>query len=122
MNKKKIFVCEIQFSIYFPLFFSVSFYGDSFVELNMAEASPQTSLQLQFRTSKPLGLLFLAAGKTDYCLMELRSGYVQVCFTAAAKIYIQPVLLSLRLLSITRSLSRFQFKEMEKSLNIIEIF
>ncbi|NWW39510.1 CSPG4 protein, partial [Panurus biarmicus] len=57
---------------------SVSFYGDSFVELNMAEVSPQTSLQLQFRTSKPQGLLFLAAGKTNYCLMELRSGYVQL--------------------------------------------
>ncbi|NWV36669.1 CSPG4 protein, partial [Grantiella picta] len=57
---------------------SVSFYGDSFVELNMVEASPQTSLQLQFRTSKPQGLLLLAAGKTDYCLMELRSGYVQL--------------------------------------------
>ncbi|XP_058684077.1 chondroitin sulfate proteoglycan 4-like [Poecile atricapillus] len=57
---------------------AVSFYGDSFVELNMAEASPQTSLQLQFRTSRPQGLLLLAAGKTDYCLMELRSGYVQL--------------------------------------------
>ncbi|XP_063278332.1 chondroitin sulfate proteoglycan 4-like isoform X2 [Prinia subflava] len=57
---------------------AVSFYGDSFVELKMAEAFPQTSLQLQFRTSKPQGLLLLAAGKTDYCLMELRSGYVQL--------------------------------------------
>ncbi|NXM66022.1 CSPG4 protein, partial [Serilophus lunatus] len=57
---------------------SVSFYGDSFVELNVVEASSQTSLQLQFRTSKAQGLLFLAAGKTDYCLMELRSGYVQL--------------------------------------------
>ncbi|NWT78023.1 CSPG4 protein, partial [Lanius ludovicianus] len=57
---------------------SVSFHGDSFVELKMAEASPQTSLQLQFRTSKPQGLLLLAAGKADYCLMELRSGYVQL--------------------------------------------
>ncbi|NXM28454.1 CSPG4 protein, partial [Oxyruncus cristatus] len=57
---------------------SVSFYGDSFVELNMAEVCSQTSLQLQFRTSKAQGLLFLAAGKTDYCLMELQSGYVQV--------------------------------------------
>ncbi|NXB28172.1 CSPG4 protein, partial [Eulacestoma nigropectus] len=56
----------------------VSFYGDSFVKLNMAETSPQTSLQLQFRTSKPQGLLLLAAGKTDYCLMELHSGYVQL--------------------------------------------
>ncbi|XP_054145647.1 chondroitin sulfate proteoglycan 4-like [Melozone crissalis] len=56
----------------------VSFYGSSFVELNMAEASHQTSLQLQFRTSQPQGLLLLAAGKTDYCLMELCSGYVQL--------------------------------------------
>ncbi|NWR19729.1 CSPG4 protein, partial [Emberiza fucata] len=57
---------------------SVSFYGGSFVEVNMAEASPQTSLQLQFRTSQPQGLLLLAAGKTNYCLLELRSGYVQL--------------------------------------------
>ncbi|XP_075382451.1 chondroitin sulfate proteoglycan 4-like isoform X4 [Mycteria americana] len=57
---------------------AVSFYGDSFVELNMAEASSQTSLQLRFRTSKPHGLLFLAAGKKDYCLMELRSGNLQL--------------------------------------------
>ncbi|KAM9213135.1 chondroitin sulfate proteoglycan 4-like [Leptosomus discolor] len=57
---------------------AVSFYGDSFVELNMAEASSRTSLQLQFRTSKPHGLLFLAAGKKDYCLMELRSGNLQL--------------------------------------------
>ncbi|NWU66877.1 CSPG4 protein, partial [Pterocles burchelli] len=57
---------------------SVSFYGDSFVELNTAEASSQTSLRLWFRTSKPHGLLFLAAGKKDYCLMELRSGNLQL--------------------------------------------
>ncbi|XP_074877239.1 chondroitin sulfate proteoglycan 4-like isoform X2 [Buteo buteo] len=57
---------------------AVSFYGDSFVELNVAEASSQTSLQLRFRTSKPHGLLFLAAGKKDYCLMELRSGNLQL--------------------------------------------
>ncbi|NXQ89666.1 CSPG4 protein, partial [Nyctibius grandis] len=57
---------------------SVSFYGDSFVELNMVEASSQTSLQLRFRTSKPHGLLFLAAGKKDYCLMELCSGNLQL--------------------------------------------
>ncbi|NWS60278.1 CSPG4 protein, partial [Chunga burmeisteri] len=57
---------------------SVSFYGDSFVELNMAEASSQTSLQLRFRTSKPHGLIFLAAGKKDYCLMELCSGNLQL--------------------------------------------
>ncbi|XP_068783793.1 chondroitin sulfate proteoglycan 4-like isoform X1 [Struthio camelus] len=56
----------------------LSFYGDSFVELNVAEASSQTSLQLRFRTSRPYGLLFLAAGKKDYCLMELCSGNLQL--------------------------------------------
>ncbi|XP_074712314.1 chondroitin sulfate proteoglycan 4-like [Strix uralensis] len=57
---------------------AVSFYGNSFVELNVTEASSQTSLQLRFRTSKPHGLLFLAAGKKDYCLMELCSGNLQL--------------------------------------------
>ncbi|NWY02267.1 CSPG4 protein, partial [Nothoprocta ornata] len=56
----------------------VSFYGDSFVEMKVADASSRTSLQLRFRTSKPHGLLFLAAGKRDYCLLELRSGNVQL--------------------------------------------
>jgi len=66
-------------------FLSVSFYGDSFVELNMAEASSRTSLQLRFRTGKPHGLLFLAAGKKDYCLMELHSGNLQVWVVTIAK-------------------------------------
>ncbi|KAM9509514.1 chondroitin sulfate proteoglycan 4-like [Guaruba guarouba] len=57
---------------------AVSFYGDSFVELNMVEVSSQISLHLRFRTSKPHGLLFLAAGKKGYCLMELRSGYLEL--------------------------------------------
>ncbi|NWS67739.1 CSPG4 protein, partial [Crotophaga sulcirostris] len=57
---------------------SVSFYGDSFVEVNLAETSSQTSLQLRFRTNKPDGLLFLAAGKKDYYLMELHSGNLRL--------------------------------------------
>lgn len=69
----------------FSFFLSVSFYGDSFVELNTTEASSQTFLQLRFRTSKPHGLLFLAAGKKDYCLMELRSGNLQVQIITIAK-------------------------------------
>uniref|UniRef100_A0A674JKD3 Laminin G domain-containing protein n=1 Tax=Terrapene triunguis TaxID=2587831 RepID=A0A674JKD3_9SAUR len=57
---------------------SISFYGDSYVELNIAESSTRTSLQLRFRTSKPHGLLFLAAGNEDHCLVELHSGYLQL--------------------------------------------
>ncbi|NP_001127982.2 chondroitin sulfate proteoglycan 4B precursor [Rattus norvegicus] len=55
-----------------------SFYGESYVGLSMAEVSPELSLQFRFQTSKPQGLLFLAAGKTDYCLIELLSGTLQV--------------------------------------------
>ncbi|XP_044537055.1 chondroitin sulfate proteoglycan 4-like [Gracilinanus agilis] len=55
-----------------------SFFGESFVELNIIEASPDLSLHLKFQTSKPNGLLFLAAGKDDYCTVELISGNLQV--------------------------------------------
>lgn len=55
-----------------------SFYGESYVELNIVEVSSEFSLQLKFQTSKPRGLLFLAAGKSDYCIVELLSGNVRV--------------------------------------------
>ncbi|XP_074851674.1 chondroitin sulfate proteoglycan 4-like isoform X2 [Carettochelys insculpta] len=57
---------------------AVSFYGDGYVELNIRESSIRTSLQLRFLTSRPQGLLFLAAGKEDHCLVELHSGYLQL--------------------------------------------
>ncbi|KFO32116.1 Chondroitin sulfate proteoglycan 4 [Fukomys damarensis] len=56
----------------------VSFYGESYVELNNIEVSSELSLQLKFQTSKPQGLLFLAAGKNDYCIIELLSGNLWV--------------------------------------------
>ncbi|KAM9253244.1 chondroitin sulfate proteoglycan 4-like [Dugong dugon] len=55
-----------------------SFYGESYVEFNIIEVSSELSLQLKFQTSKPQGLLFLAAGKNDYCIIELLSGNLQV--------------------------------------------
>nr|XP_020852790.1 chondroitin sulfate proteoglycan 4-like isoform X2 [Phascolarctos cinereus] len=58
--------------------FGASFFGESFVELNIIEASPDLSLHLKFQTSKPHGLLFLAAGKDDYCAVELISGNLRV--------------------------------------------
>nr|XP_012631170.1 chondroitin sulfate proteoglycan 4-like isoform X1 [Microcebus murinus] len=61
--------------IIFPL---ASFYGESYVELNIIEVSSELSLQLKFQTSKPQGLLFLAAGKNDYCIIELQSGTLWV--------------------------------------------
>nr|XP_051709429.1 chondroitin sulfate proteoglycan 4 isoform X2 [Oryctolagus cuniculus] len=55
-----------------------SFYGESYVELNILESSSELSLQFKFQTSKPQGLLFLAAGKSDYCILELLSGTLRV--------------------------------------------
>ncbi|XP_058419435.1 chondroitin sulfate proteoglycan 4-like [Diceros bicornis minor] len=57
---------------------SASFYGESYVELNIVEVFSELSLQLKFQTSKPQGLLFLAAGKNDYCIIELLSGNLRV--------------------------------------------
>ncbi|XP_029433154.1 chondroitin sulfate proteoglycan 4-like [Rhinatrema bivittatum] len=57
---------------------AASFYGESYVEIKVVESSLQTTLQLRFLTSKQDGLLFLAAGQEDYCLLELHSGRLQV--------------------------------------------
>lgn len=76
--RKRDLLRVTKFHTCFLFFLLVSFYGDSFVALKMEEASYQTALQLRFITSKPHGLLFLAAGKRDYCLMELQSGNLQV--------------------------------------------
>uniref|UniRef100_A0A4W5RI94 Chondroitin sulfate proteoglycan 4ba n=1 Tax=Hucho hucho TaxID=62062 RepID=A0A4W5RI94_9TELE len=41
-------------------------------------SSNRNSLRVRFRTSSPHGLLFLAAGHTDYLILELNSGCLQV--------------------------------------------
>uniref|UniRef100_A0A673X088 Chondroitin sulfate proteoglycan 4ba n=1 Tax=Salmo trutta TaxID=8032 RepID=A0A673X088_SALTR len=55
-----------------------SFYGDGYVQLKTVESSNRNSLRVRFRTSSPRGLLFLAAGHTDYLLVELNAGRLQV--------------------------------------------
>ncbi|XP_053304018.1 chondroitin sulfate proteoglycan 4-like [Spea bombifrons] len=57
---------------------AASFYGESYIEQKIEESFTAFSLQLRFRTSKPNGLLFLAAGKNDYSLVQLHSGRIQV--------------------------------------------
>ncbi|XP_042187800.1 chondroitin sulfate proteoglycan 4 [Callorhinchus milii] len=60
------------------LVWGASFWGESYVELKTVEASSKTSFRLRFLTIKSNGLLFLAAGQTDFWLVELQSGHVQV--------------------------------------------
>ncbi|XP_040053618.2 chondroitin sulfate proteoglycan 4 [Gasterosteus aculeatus] len=58
--------------------YGVSFYGDGYIHLRTREASNQTLLHVRFRTSSPAGMLFLAAGRRDFLLLELLSGRLQV--------------------------------------------
>ncbi|XP_062415007.1 chondroitin sulfate proteoglycan 4-like [Pungitius pungitius] len=55
-----------------------SFYGDGYIHLRTRETSNQTLLHVRFRTSSPAGMLFLAAGRRDFLLLELLSGRLQV--------------------------------------------
>ncbi|KAM8828482.1 chondroitin sulfate proteoglycan 4-like isoform 2-T2 [Spinachia spinachia] len=58
--------------------YGVSFYGDGFIHLRTREASNHTLLHVRFRTSSPACMLFLAAGRRDFLLLELLSGRLQV--------------------------------------------
>ena len=42
------------------------------------DASHETDLSLEFRTLQSTGLLFLARGRLDFCLLELRDGQLVV--------------------------------------------
>ncbi|XP_051949978.1 chondroitin sulfate proteoglycan 4 [Xyrauchen texanus] len=55
-----------------------SFYGDGFVQLKGTESSSRNTLHVRFRTSSLSGLIFLAAGQTDYLLLEMSAGRLQV--------------------------------------------
>ncbi|XP_042731991.1 chondroitin sulfate proteoglycan 4 [Lagopus leucura] len=56
---------------------AVSFFGDSFVEMPLADASRTVRLRLQLYTGQGSGLLFLAAGQPDHLLLQLRAGTLQ---------------------------------------------
>ncbi|XP_043926205.1 chondroitin sulfate proteoglycan 4 [Protopterus annectens] len=55
-----------------------SFFGDSYVALKVQNVFSTARLHLQFLTSKHNGLLLLVGGETDYLMVELRSGDLQV--------------------------------------------
>ncbi|XP_038077313.1 chondroitin sulfate proteoglycan 4-like [Patiria miniata] len=58
-------------------FFTASFYGTSHVYLPLSQASTETSIHLVIKTSRSKGLLLLAAGDTDYCIIQIRSGVIE---------------------------------------------
>lgn len=73
------FVNTRSFTPYICLFvvISVSFFGDSHVAMPLQEAKLSTNLRLRFRSHQENALLFLAGGRTDYCLMSLDEGRIK---------------------------------------------
>ncbi|XP_068105503.1 chondroitin sulfate proteoglycan 4-like isoform X3 [Hyperolius riggenbachi] len=69
---------------------AASFYGESYVALKTVESFSKLSLQLRFRTSKSDGLLFMAAGKNHYYVVELHKGHIQVKINLAEGEFVLP--------------------------------
>lgn len=44
----------------------------------LQEAKLSTNLRLRFRTRQNNGILFLAAGRTDYCLLSIDDGRIKL--------------------------------------------
>ena len=59
---------------------TVSFYGDSFIKVPVEDASSKTDIKLNFRTAQKDGLLLLAAGSVDYCIVSLQAGAIVIHF------------------------------------------
>lgn len=46
----------------------------------LQEAKVSTNIRLKLRTSQSSGLVFLAAGRTNYCLLQLENGQIKLLF------------------------------------------
>ena len=55
-----------------------SFYGDSHVRFPVQDFRSDSDIHVQFRTTRSDGLLLLAAGSFDYCVVALQAGVVVV--------------------------------------------
>lgn len=58
----------------------VSFYGASHIAMPLQEAKISTNIRLRFRTAQRDSLIFLAAGRTDYAMINLEQGRVKFLF------------------------------------------
>lgn len=61
-------------------FFTVSLYGDGYVSMPLQEAKMSTNIRVKFRTKQEDAFLFLAAGRTDYCLLRLENGVISFSY------------------------------------------
>lgn len=57
---------------------SASFYGSSYILIPFKEAKSSTDIHFKFRTPLANALILLVAGTTDYCIVKLNNGRLQV--------------------------------------------
>ncbi|KAH8323206.1 hypothetical protein KR067_000506, partial [Drosophila pandora] len=58
----------------------VSLFGDGYVSMPLQEAKMSTNIRVKFRTRQENAFLFLAAGRTDYCLLRLENGIISFSY------------------------------------------
>lgn len=85
--------------------FTVSLYGDGYVSMPLQEAKMSTNIRVKFRTKQEDAFLFLAAGRTDYCLLRLENGIISFSY----KIEQNVVQVSRMVLNQLQLGSQFQF-------------
>nr|XP_026689936.1 chondroitin sulfate proteoglycan 4 isoform X6 [Ciona intestinalis] len=69
-------MCPIIFST--ASSYSASFYGNSFLFERLSDNSADTTLSLQFQTRALNGVILIAAGQTDYLIVCLRKGRLEI--------------------------------------------
>ncbi|XP_039952051.1 chondroitin sulfate proteoglycan 4 [Bactrocera tryoni] len=58
----------------------VSLFGDGYITMPLQEAKMSTNIRVKFRTQQENAFLFLAAGRTDYCLMRLEGATISFTY------------------------------------------
>ncbi|XP_065355734.1 chondroitin sulfate proteoglycan 4 [Calliphora vicina] len=58
----------------------VSFFGDGYISMPLQEAKMSTNIRVKFRTHQENSFLFMAHGRTDYCLMRLETGAISFTY------------------------------------------
>ncbi|XP_050497411.1 chondroitin sulfate proteoglycan 4 [Diabrotica virgifera virgifera] len=79
MKNKALILCFLYFCfLKCRCVDQASFYGNSFIALPFKEARSSTDINFKFKTHLSSALIFLVAGNTDYCIVQLEKGRIKV--------------------------------------------
>ncbi|XP_056646513.1 chondroitin sulfate proteoglycan 4 [Diorhabda sublineata] len=79
MEHKALILCFFYFHFLIcQCMHQASFYGNSFIALPFKEARSSTDIYFKFKTHLSSALIFLVAGTTDYCIVQLENGKIKI--------------------------------------------